>query len=302
LSPRISVIIPHLNQHDALRRCLQSLVAQTWREEFEIIVVDNGSDAPPDAIVSAFPGAQLLQEQEPGPGPARNRGIAASRGGVLAFIDADCVADDGWLLTIAGRSDNGQPKRILGGDVRIAIADSTRLTQLEAYESVFSYRQKDYITKQGFSGTGNLAVRREDFDVIGPFAGIEVAEDRDWGKRATKLGYVIEYVPDMVVYHPARVSISELFEKWERHIDHDFSECLNAPFGRIRWALYAIAIAASPAIELPRILRSTRISTIRDRCLAALAMVRIRFFRVRRMIAVAAASNHSQQSQSWNRR
>jgi len=73
---------------------------------------------------------------------------------------------------------------VVGGDVRIAVANPRRLTHLEAYESIFAYRQQEYIETMGFSGTGNLAVGREDFERIGPFAGIEVAEDRDWGRRA----------------------------------------------------------------------------------------------------------------------
>ena len=142
----------------------------------------------------------------PGPGPARNRGVAKSSGEILAFTDADCTVDEGWLAAIVARLQNPQAKRILGGDVRIAVKDSKRLTQLEAYESIFQYRQEEYIRKFRFSGTGNLAVRRADFDNIGPFAGIDISEDRDWGRRAIALGYTIEYVPEMIVYHPARTA------------------------------------------------------------------------------------------------
>ena len=96
--PLISVIVPHLNQAEQLRRCLESLRRQTYPvEHFEIIVVDNGSKALPTAEVGEHPNAKLEREATPGPGPARNRGVAVARGNVLAFIDADCIADQGWL-------------------------------------------------------------------------------------------------------------------------------------------------------------------------------------------------------------
>ena len=69
----------------------------------------------------------------------------------------------------------------LGGDVRIWRSDGRKFGAIEAYESVFAYRFKMYIEKQGYSGTGNLAVRRADFARVGPFRGLEVAEDVEWG-------------------------------------------------------------------------------------------------------------------------
>ena len=132
----ISVVIPHLNQPELLARCLASL-AEGQRRPDEIFVVDNGSRSLPAEVCAAHPGVVLLQEPTPGPGPARNRGIAAASGGILAFIDADCLADPGWLAA-AGAAMADPADTILGGDVRIAYADPTRLTAIEAYESVYA--------------------------------------------------------------------------------------------------------------------------------------------------------------------
>ena len=99
-SPAISVIVPHLNQPEGLEACLASLDAQTLeRNLFEVIVVDNGSDFIPEDIITRHSGARLLQEAQPGPGPARNLGSENARGEILAFIDADCRADSEWLRT-----------------------------------------------------------------------------------------------------------------------------------------------------------------------------------------------------------
>jgi glycosyltransferase involved in cell wall biosynthesis len=156
---KISVVIPHLNQPDALASCLETVCNQTMlRSDYEVIVVDNGSAHLPHDICKRF-NARLLQETEPGPGPARNTGIAAATTDLLAFIDADCLADTKWLAS-AYEGLSSQTAQIVGGDVRIAYGDPNNLTALESYESVFGYRQKLYIERMGFSGTGNLAFEK----------------------------------------------------------------------------------------------------------------------------------------------
>ncbi len=75
--------------------------------------------------------------------------------------------------------------------MRIARVDPERPTALEAYECVHAYRMKEYIEKQGFTGTGNLALRRDVFEVVGPFGGLHIAEDLDWGQRSGRMGYRI---------------------------------------------------------------------------------------------------------------
>ena len=233
--PRISIVIPHLNQPDMLARCLESLKAGQ-RAADEITVVDNGSTILPEAICAAYPDVRLLQEPTPGPGPARNHGVAASTGDILAFIDADCIAAPDWLA--AAEAAMADPAAtILGGDVRIAYANPNRLTMLEAYESIYAYRMDRYIAREGFTGTGNLVVRRAVLADVGAFAGIDVAEDRDWGHRATAKGYRIRYVAGMRVYHPARTDFDGLRQKWSRHSSHDYTEGKMQTGWRLRWTV-----------------------------------------------------------------
>ena len=168
--PLISVIIPHLNQPQALEACLRSLDAQSLeRSLFEIIVVDNGSICVPEHLVASCPGTRLFRETRPGPGPARNLGIQHATGDILAFIDADCRAHPDWLRNALQKLINSPKSTILGGDVQIWRAQANSSTAIEAYESVFGYRFKLYIEQHGFCGTGNLVVRRADFEESWPF-------------------------------------------------------------------------------------------------------------------------------------
>lgn len=295
----ISVVIPHLNQPEALARCLASLFDGALAPS-EVFVVDNGSETLPQEVCDAYPQVSLLQERTPGPGPARNCGVAAASGDILAFIDADCRADAGWLAAILARFED-PVAQILGGDVRIDVRDPARPTSLEAYESIYAYRMDRYIVEQGFTGTGNLAVRRAVLEDVGPFAGLEVAEDRDWGRRATAKGYKITFAPEMRAFHPARISFAELRLKWARHIAHDFADLPAGAGARMRWLAKAGAMAVSPLVELPRILASDRITGTRTRGLAVLALTRIRLYRSREMLGLCLRGNRSRNAESWNR-
>ena len=295
----ISVVIPHLNQPKFLHRCLTSLKVGS-RQPDEIFVVDNGSVEMPQEICGAFDGVTLLREETPGPGPARNLGVAHARGDVLAFIDADCLADPEWLGA-ATREMADTQTQILGGDVRIAYEDPEDLTVIEAYESIYAYRMDRYIAREGFTGTGNLVVRADVLADVGPFAGLSVAEDRDWGQRASAAGYKIRYVAGMKVYHPARTDFSELRQKWDRHMAHDFTAVRTSSKGKVKWLVKSLAMGVSPLAEMPRILVSDRVSGMRARMQAFSGLTRIRFYRTGRMFQLMAGMDPDSLSGKWNR-
>lgn len=283
---QLSIVIPHLNAPDALHGCLTSLAEQAdGGVAFEVIVVDNGSLKPPAGICAEFPFVRLAYETTPGPGPARSCGAALSRADVLAFIDCDCIARPGWLTGIVDYFNAHPDTDVIGGDVRISRIDPDAPTAIEAYESVYGYRMQLYIMRDGYAATCNMAVRREAFRKVGDFAGITIAEDVDWGRRATALGLQIHYVPRIAVETPARGSFGDLRRKWDRHIGHDFAE-ISGIGGRLRWGARALMLAASPLGEAPRILRSDRLSGVRDRILALFCLTRIRLYRCRRMLAL----------------
>ena len=294
----ISVVIPHLNQPGELARCLDALAVNT-RVPDEVIVVDNGSESLSDTPCAQY-GAQLLHQPEPGPGPARNAGIATARGDIIAFIDADCRADPGWLASIAAGFTDPSAE-ILGGDVRIDFADPARITAIEAYESIYSYRMDLYIAREGYTGGGNLAVRRGVLAAVGPFAGLGTSEDKDWGQRATAAGHDLRYVPAMRVYHPARDNFADLTRKWDRHMAHFFMEARRRSGGRLKWTLQMLAMPLSPLAEIPRIALSDRIAGLRARMLALICLTRLRLYRARVMAWLLLGGDPQRLTGRWNR-
>ncbi|MDA9463520.1 glycosyltransferase [Bradyrhizobium sp. CCBAU 53415] len=295
---RISVVVPHLNQPGALKTCLASLDAQSIpRDWFEIVVVDNGSVTLPTDVVAQYPGVRLLREARPGPGPARNTGVAAGSGEVLAFIDADCRAHPDWLSSVWRSLHSLPPGTVLGGDVRIWRDAKPHLDAIAAYESVFAYRFKLYIERDGYCGTGNMAMFRRDFHSVGPFAGIDVAEDMEWGQRAQRAGLRFRYIPEMIVFHPARSSLRELYVKWDRQLLHYRNMADGKPAWRLRWIAQTLLVLASPAPGIITILASDRLSGIGTRTKAIAVMCAVRMHRAITMLSLL----RNRRAVAWNR-
>lgn len=93
--PKASVVVCAYDAAPTLATCLESLTHLNY-PDYEVLVVDDGSrDA--TAAIAEQSGARLLKLEHRGLGAARNAGIAAARGRVVAFIDADAEADRDWL-------------------------------------------------------------------------------------------------------------------------------------------------------------------------------------------------------------
>lgn len=97
----VSVIVPLYNKAPFVRRALDSIARQTFRD-FEVIVVNDGSTDGGGHIASEYPDARVrvITQANAGPGAARNRGIAEAAGEFIATLDAD----DEWASEYLGHS------------------------------------------------------------------------------------------------------------------------------------------------------------------------------------------------------
>jgi glycosyltransferase involved in cell wall biosynthesis len=279
--PFVSVVIPHYNDLARLRVCHARLLAQSWpRNQFEIVVADNNSACGLAAVQEAAPSALVVPAPIQGAGPARNAGIAASHGTVIALIDSDCVPEPNWIAEGVAALDRFD---FVGGRVFTFAEAPERPAPVEAYEIVFNFNFRRYIETVGFTGTGNMFVPRDVFDRVGGFRAV-VAEDMEWSFRARALGYRLGYAERAVVGHPARRSWTELERRWDRMLQEDFALIQERRYGRTRFALKALAMPASVLPHAAKVLVTPELPNMQSKLGAIGVLTRLRLWRTVRML------------------
>lgn len=281
--PLVSVVIPHYNSLATLKNCVSLLDRQTFcRDRFEIIVADNNSSCGMDAVSSAAPAAKVIHVNEQGAGPARNAGVAASTGSILAFINSDCLPNLDWIEKGIAAI---QAYDFIGGRVIVTSEEPLRPNPIEAFEMVFAFDFERYINRVGFTGTGNMFVWRRVFDAVGPFRSC-VAEDMDWSFRARARTFRLGYVEDLIVEHPARKTWSELMARWKRMVLEEYLLYQERPFFIVTWLLRASLMPLSVLPHAWHILTSSRLIDSRSRWGGLTVLARLRLWRTWEMFSL----------------
>src|SRR5205814_7813928 len=94
-APPVSVVVCTYNGGRTLDQCLRSLRALNYPDH-EVIVVDDGSTDDTRAILGRFPEVRAIHQSNQGLSVARNVGLQAATGSIVAYTDADCLADRDW--------------------------------------------------------------------------------------------------------------------------------------------------------------------------------------------------------------
>lgn len=281
-APTVSIIIPHLNDHERLAICLALLQRQSYPAgKIEIVVVDNGSQTPIDPVIAAFPGVRGAFEREKGCGTARNRGVAVSSGEILAFTDSDCRPDPDWVANAVKRLTGPDAPDIVGGDIHVFAADEAHPTDAELYDKVFGFQQEWYVRAKHFAAGANIVTTRRAFGVIGPFLNGRQPEDVEWGHRARAKGLKLAFAPDALVRHPARYSWEDLRWKMDRTIFHQRNSWRTKSFFFLRWLALLCVLALPPLLKTRTILASPHLKDRGQRQGALAILFRLRYHRVR---------------------
>lgn len=214
---QVSVIIPVYQDQPGLDCCLAALAGQNFpADQVEILVVDNGSDPP--VRVDHFRGQlniKLIRCEKKGAYSARNAGVKAASGRVLAFTDADCMPEAGWVTAgVAALTAHGG-RAFVGGEVQILRPE--RPTAVALYQSLTGFDQRFNIEEKRFSATANLFCTREQFGQAGLFAETLLSGgDREWCWRAQKKGFDLVYEPRAVVSTRPRANLKDAIRQARR--------------------------------------------------------------------------------------
>jgi glycosyltransferase involved in cell wall biosynthesis len=188
--PRVSVVIPTRDAAPYLRQALASVRAQRY-PDLEVIVVDDGSTDDTREIARRAGDVRWLWQDHRGPAAARNRGVEAADGDLIAFLDAD----DLWHPTKLER----QTSR-LRADPRLDAA--TGRVQCVTPGPSGGAPLVNVGPPRLLPLLGALVVRRPVFETVGPLdESLRLGEDLDWFMRARELGVRTEVVDDVVLYY-----------------------------------------------------------------------------------------------------
>jgi O-antigen biosynthesis protein len=222
----VSVVVATYDRPDDLRSCLRSLTAQETTRQIEIVVVDNNPVSgltPP--VVAEFPGVVLVTETRQGLSYARNKGITASRGEIVAATDDDVLAPPNWLENLVAPFVQSDVMVVTGNTLPLELG-TTAQRLFERYGGLgrgFVPMTADSGWFDGFrfwsvptwrlGATANAAFRASAFahpeiglmdEALGAGTPTGCNEDTYLFYKALKAGYAIAYEPSAYVWHKHR--------------------------------------------------------------------------------------------------
>lgn len=235
LGLQVAVVVPVLNGAATIEGCVKSVLAQ-HRPADEVIVVDNGSDDGTGDLAEAA-GASVIRLPERGVYRARNAGWRASGADVVAFTDADCVAEPDWLERLLepfadpAVSAAGGEARL--PEIRTAAQRWARLRGFMVQEANFAHPFMPFLA------TANAAYRRSVLEQVGGFEETFLSggdTDLSWRVQAFAGGR-LAFEPRAAVVHHFAEHWSELTSRARRYAGGHAAM-------RVRWSAWPAFVAA----------------------------------------------------------
>ncbi|MDQ3812562.1 MAG: glycosyltransferase [Armatimonadota bacterium] len=225
MKPKISVIIPCLNEERRLGATLQALREQPASpDDFEIIVVDGGSTDRTAEIAQAA-GARVIHSEK-GLGRQRNAGARAAAGDWIAFVDADITVSRDWLAQALQRIACADADVLLGPV--LAPHDGTWIERAWGVHLQMRRQRAAHAGESVFRlvSTQNLFVERSAFETVGGFdEELSSGEDTFLSYSLRKQGYRIAYDDGLAVCHRGEPkSLRDFFTQQVWHCNREVWE------------------------------------------------------------------------------
>jgi O-antigen biosynthesis protein len=238
--PKVSVVVASYNGERTLKACLDSLERLNY-PDYEVILVDDGSTDTTRQTAFAHPNIRYFRhEKNLGLSVARNTGIAAATGDIIAFTDADCRADEDWLYYLVGSLLESDFAGV-GGPNLLPPEDSLMAAAVMASPGgpahvMLTDRQAEHIPGC------NMAFHKWALEQVGGFDPIfhKAGDDVDLCWRLQQAGLKIGFSPPAFVWHYRRPTIGAYLRQQrgygeaEALLVRKHPECFNS-FGGSLW-------------------------------------------------------------------
>lgn len=214
-----SFIIPVYNRPDEIDELLQSLVHQTYTNDFEIVVVEDGSSVSCKDVVNKYLNQLNVSyyfKKNSGPGDSRNYGMKVAKGNYFIILDSDCIIPENYLVEVDAFLTNNYVDCFGGPD---AAHDSFSDVQKAINQTMTSV-----LTTGGIRGASeklgkfqprsfNMGISREAFEASGGFGKIHPGEDPDLSIRLWKMNFKTALIPNAHVFHKRRIDWEKFYKQ-----------------------------------------------------------------------------------------
>lgn len=212
-----SFIIPVFNRPDEIEELLESFTKQTFKDPFEIVIVEDGSSITCEHIVEKY--KQVLDityylKYNSGPGDSRNFGMQYAKGNYFIILDSDCILPPQYLTEV-DRSLQEKFVDCFGGP-------DNMLPSFTAIQKAINFVMTSVLTTGGIRGASeklekfqprsfNMGISRKAFEASKGFSNIHPGEDPDLSIRLWKLGFQTKLISSAFVYHKRRIDWEKFY-------------------------------------------------------------------------------------------
>lgn len=206
-----SLIIPVYNRPDEVDELLESLSQQDYTENFEVVIVEDGSSLRCDDVVRKYAGKLHLSycyKENSGPGDSRNYGMKKANGDYFIIFDSDCIIPKQYLSEVDLALKRNYVDCFGGPD--------KALDSFSDIQKAINFSMTSFLTTGGIRGGSekidkfqprsfNMGLSRKAFEVSNGFGNIHPGEDPDLSIRLWNLGFETKLFPKAFVYHKRRI-------------------------------------------------------------------------------------------------
>ena len=209
--PDLSVIIASYNARWSIAACLDSLRLQKTSRTFETILVDSSTDGTADLVRQSYPEVQLITSTSRlFCGDARNVGLKVAKAGIIAFLDADCFVESGWVDAVFAAQEPPHPR------LRVILNGApVRPVDWAYYFCEFSHWLPGGAIREIHEAAGCcLSFQREAYEAYGPFIEGTYSSDTAFHWRARRDGQKVYLDLAIRVFHRTRILSGSTSAMW----------------------------------------------------------------------------------------
>ena len=209
---RVDIIIPAYNPGSFLRKSIESVLAQTYKN-FNIMVIDDCSTQNIELITKTYPEVNLIRtEKNSGPSAARNLGIKNTNSEFISFLDADDIMHNEKLEKSIRELDRDPKVGLTCGNYRVIYNRKRILKPFYSRPININHRM---LLRQNFVASGSTTVRRSVLEDVGLFdESLWISEDYDLWLRISEK-YKIKYIHEILYYYSVEPNAGSLTNRAE---------------------------------------------------------------------------------------